>query len=272
MATGLRNLSRKSYEMVKELVETSDVIMAGQDVPVPKEPGEASEVVAVVPPAKRQKDSGAGVETDKDKDKGKGQGKGAKADFAGVVQDLAKLVIVHDEQIQSVEGILLTTWLTEESFVPSVKASEQGRFYHAQVKAAQAAASKSSSAAGRTVAETSLKLGPPHVYVGTTFVKELAKLSITDEGALQKKQEIGELVSALDLASPDEVAANFIPYFRVTRCFDERYKVRFKTVWPAHTELINWYMAKSEGTNRKHGKAPKGKMVRNVEKWLGRQK
>ena len=79
--------------------------------------------LALAPPAGSEAEDKAWGEGGKGKHKG--QQRGGTADLASIVHDLAKRALVHDEQLSSVEGILLATWLTEADFDPSVKASDQ---------------------------------------------------------------------------------------------------------------------------------------------------
>ena len=72
------------------------------------------------------------------------------AAFEVVVRDPKKLIVVYDEQIQSIGGIILTTWLTEQDFVPSVKAFERGCQFHAVT---------SSPSADRAVVAANLRIG-----------------------------------------------------------------------------------------------------------------
>ena len=98
----------------------------------------------------------------------------------------------------------------------------------------------------------------------------MMQVQIDNEELENKRGRLSELVAALGASSAEEVVARFVPFFKVTKTFDDRWKIRYKMVHPEHAQLIAWFMVGS-GAQPKYGKAPRGKMVRSVEKWLTRK-
>ena len=194
--------------------------------------------------------------------KGKGGRGGRGKDVEHVVRDMARLLLVHDEAISSMEGILLRTWIMPSEFEPAIQGAEQGKLYHKQVKENKAAASSE----GMEIS----KLGPPHIYIVIKFLKELSKMTISGEGSDAKRAELQVVVTAFEGQSTEQVQ-DMVQYFRISKTHNEFWRVRYHFKHQSHTALLDWYMEKSEG-DQKLGKGPKGSMVRSIEKWQNSNK
>ena len=193
--------------------------------------------------------------------KGKHKGRGgppstmSTKDLTGMVQDMAKLLVTHDNQIRDLESVTFFTWILPAEYGPALSAQEEGLAYHKKVEQERAE--------GRTP-----NLGPPHVYISNTFLNKLMEVDL-DPGASQeaeaKKTELQVLLQAL--ASADTATANdFIPYFRVNKTYEEKYRLRAQLKHAQHGQLVTWFLRNSQ-CEEQIGKAPKGRLVRTIHLW-----
>ena len=73
-------------------------------------------------------------------------------------------------------------------------------------------------------------------------MKALLTLDIKDDETAEKKSQLQELVTALEASTPEAVTEAFIPYFRISKTFDEKIKVRYRLMHHAHQSLIGWFL------------------------------
>lgn len=219
------------------------------------------------PPAAAPASGGDGTKAPKGRAKGGGSGRGPQAalstkELTSMMGDLTRLVLTHDDAIAHLEAIQYRTLLLPEDSELAKVCRAEGAAYHERATAAEAA--------GSGEAKNS-NLGPPHVYIATAAISHMATSSTPEleqiEGHKQTFDQLKELSVALQQATTEQAAA-LIPYWRVNKTHDDVWRIRYSVTHSAHQLSINWYLVNAEQGKVKVGRAPKGRMARELQKRL----
>ena len=71
------------------------------------------------------------------------------------------------------------------------------------------------------------------------------------------------------LSEVNEAAASaMVPYSRISRTFDEKWRLRFGFQNPQLLQYVNCFLVHGEKGELKTGRAPRGRLVRACQKWL----
>ena len=201
-----------------------------------------------------------GAQDDKADKAGKGNGKGGRAakaastkDLTQMVNDLTRLVLTHDDALAHLESMQLTTWILPEESPLAKICKAEGAAYHSKAKDEEG---------------KNMKLGPPHIYIATAGLAKLAEVDMSGtEHFKEAHEQILLLNQQLEKAKEAE-AATLVPYWRLNRTFDEKWRLRFAFQNSLNLQSVNWFLQHSEKGELKVGRAPRGRMVRSCQKWL----
>ena len=102
--------------------------------------------------------------------KGKAKGKGKRKappttmstrDITGMIHDMAKLLVTHDEEISHMESLALCTWILPKEYAPAISAQEEGQAYHKKLEEARAAHADAGAAARKAALVRRPTMPPP---------------------------------------------------------------------------------------------------------------
>ena len=189
------------------------------------------------------------------------RGKGAKGaaevptlsnkELSKAVMDLSRLALVHDDAITSMEGWQLRTFLLPKEATAMVAGREEGARYFKKASGMDPAQAK--------------ELGAPHVYIALASLKNLndqvdAKKTPEGEGHLKNLED---LVRQITEATMEE-ALQVVSYWRINQTHEGGWRLRFRCRMELHEGSVSWY-TQQQGGKEKVGKAPKGKLARQVQ-------
>ena len=188
--------------------------------------------------------------------KGKGKGKGSLGSnrLETMTMEMAKLLLSHDEPINQLEAITIKTWLLPKTSVPMAAGKMEGQEYHEKVQPA-------------TKEELAqLAMGPPHIYVALAVLSSLKDIHTEDT---PQRTQLLAMIKSLEDSNPTECARQ-IPMLKISKTYEELFKVRFHCQSPRDSLCLCSFFQK-EGGQEKVGKAPRGRLAREVQKNLERK-
>jgi hypothetical protein len=183
----------------------------------------------------------------------------------GLTLTMSRLLLAHDASIQELEAVTYTMMLLPAECTCMLAGKEAGLNYNKKVRSLSAAQLKEAD------------LAPPHIYVYLATAENLVESQKTalDLGELSDveqaaRKDIEESIAQIKEAGNNE-AVSIIPYFRVNTCHDKRWRVRMHCPLARLTQSLSLCLQR-EGGEVKKGKAPRGALVRELQKALDRSK
>ena len=191
--------------------------------------------------------------------KGKGKGRGGSGgrnalgvkEMEKMVMDMNKLLLSHDDSIMALESIQLRTFIVPSASTAMEAGKREGQNYHDRVTSLSKEELKKAN------------LGPPHVYIALAVLKDLARAHPTESDELA---HLKEFISRMEAGS-HEACTTIIPVFKIGKTYEEDFKVRFHCQLSPDSNCLSSFLLKEEGVE-KVGKAPRGKLARDCQKWM----
>jgi hypothetical protein len=194
------------------------------------------------------KDKGTGGKGGK---KGGGGGPQGQKEMMRMMMDMNKLLLSHDESIGALESMQLHTFIVPQQS-PAMEAGKmEGQKYHEKVTNTPKDELKK------------MDLGPPHVYIALAVLKDFTH---THPAECDELRELQDFIKRLEEADWKE-AVRIVPHFKIGKTYEENYKIRFSCRRLQDTSCLCSYLLK-EGAEEKVGRAPRGKLARDCQKWL----
>ena len=117
--------------------------------------------------------------------------------------------------------------------------------------------------------EANTNLGPPHVFIATAAMTYLTTTH-TDLEEMDFKEHYEQVKDLQMRLSQEDLAGatDLVPYWRLNKTHDEQWRLRCAVKAESHRRSVNWFLQHGEKGVLKVGRAPRGRMVRNIQKWI----
>ena len=167
---------------------------------------------------------------------------------------MSRLALSHDDSISHLESMAFRTFLMEAEAPSMIAGREAGQAYHTAVTAQQTMAEKPEA--------------PPHIYIGMAVIKRLLEYPASQkEGYGVQSENLKQYHQDLVDSTPMD-SIMLLPFFRINKTYTEGFRVRLNCQTEAQTASVSWFLCEMEEAAEKRGKAPKGRLARDLIKQL----
>ena len=111
-----------------------------------------------------------------------------------------------------------------------------------------------------------MAMGPPHIYLALAVLSPFRDIHTEETPRLK---QLKDMIQTLEDSSPAG-CTKLIPMMKITKTYKEDFKVRFNYKSTQDNLSLCLYFSK-EGGMEKVGNAPRGRLAREVQKYLERK-